>query len=138
MEVKKLSVWEIEEQLSQEVSKINKECGVFWAFDKKQYEKERTPLEEGDKYVRVLGGGLMPSKNVPMLKQKFKEWDALKEKLYKDNVTPEKEISYHLSNFECYYTGDITPAIIHFAGKYTEEQIYKVYKDTYHEYEECN
>ena len=50
----------------------------------------------------------------------------------------EKNIAYELGNFECYYTGDIQPAVDALGSEYTREEIMVVYKKNYKKWEACN
>ena len=135
---KKLKIHEIDEILYKRMSEIQNECNVFFAFSNEQFKEKKTPLKEGEKYVRLSRSGFIPEGNIKIYKDKLKEWDGLKEKLYKENTTPYQEIAYHLANHECFYSGDITVVVGLLSGKYSYEEIYKVYKQEYNNYAQAN
>lgn len=135
---KKLKIEEIDEILYKRMGEIENECNVFFAFSKEQFKENKTPLKEGEKYVRLSRISFIPQGNIKMYKDKLKEWDELKEKLYKENTTPYQEIAYYLANHECFYSGDITLVVILLSGKYSYEEIYKVYKQEYNNYAQAN
>lgn len=40
------------------------ECQMFFAFSDEQFAKNKTPLQEGEKYVALGAGAYMPKSNV--------------------------------------------------------------------------
>jgi len=122
-------IHEIRAEREEKMSALFKKHGVFFAFSKKQFEENKTPLREGEKYVTFLGGGYMPEGNAEEFK---KEWDDMF-KWYGDEITAnglgEAEVLYELRNHECYYTGDPTPVIDMFDGKFTKEQVLKIFRE---------
>ena len=135
---KKLKIHEIHEILYIRMSEINNECNVFFAFSNEQFKENKTPLKDGEKYVRLSRNGFIPQGNIKMYNDKLKEWDKLKEKLYKENTTPYQEIAYHLANHECFYSGSIAEVVGLLNGKYSYEEIYKVYTQEYNNYAQAN
>ena len=43
------------------------ECGLFFAFSDSQFNENKTPLKEGEKYVPVMGGGYVPKNSLNKL-----------------------------------------------------------------------
>lgn len=114
-----------------EYNKILKECNVFWAFDKKQFNENKTLLKEGDKYVDIGCGGFMPRSKTKELRERLDELDIKIENLIKKNKQEENHILYELDNHECFYIGDITEA--ERVLPYSQEQILNVYRKNYKE-----
>lgn len=100
---------------------------LFWAFSNEQFEKNKTPLKEGEKYVSIGMGGFLPKGNVEEFKNGLDEIEKWYKGEIKKNKAGEKEIAYELHNHECFYTNDITDVVEMFEGTYTREQIWKVY-----------
>ena len=103
-------------------------CGVFWAFSNKQFEENRTPLEEGDKYVSIGAGGYLPKSKL----QEFQSgMDAISDWTTEaaQQLDAEDAILHELGNYECFYTGDIEPAmqVLEDMG-YSRNQVSKVYR----------
>ena len=48
------------------------ECLVFWAFSNQQFQENKTPLQEGEKYVSIGVGGNMPKSKVDQFNQGMK------------------------------------------------------------------
>lgn len=114
-----------------EYNKILKECSVFWAFDKKQFEENKTLLEGDDKYVSIGSGGFMPRSKAEELRERLDELDIKIENLIKMNKQEENHILYELDNHECFYIGSIEDA--ERVLPYSQEQILNVYRKYYKE-----
>lgn len=114
-----------------EYNKILKECSVFWAFDKKQFEENKTLLEGDDKYVSIGCGGFMPRSKTEELRERLDELDIKIENLIKKNKQEENHILYELVNHECFYIRSITEAEM--VLPYSHEQILNVYQKNYKE-----
>lgn len=118
---------EIKKQEEEKHTALFKECGLFWAFSTEQFEKNKTPLQEGDKYTSIGAGGYLPKRNVDLFcngMEAIKKWRSQE---VKSNKLQYQQIAYELSNHECYYTGDISVVIDLFKDTYTAEQIQQVY-----------
>lgn len=102
------------------------ESGMFFAFSNEQFHKNKTPLKEGEKYIEIGGGGMIPKGNV----QKWIETTKNIEKWYTKSVKKFKTdaIKYELLNHECYYTGNIETALDALGKGFTKEQVYEVYR----------
>lgn len=93
---------------SKTLSELFKKYNVFFAYDNKQFEEGK---KEGLKYV-YRGAGMYQEAG------KVKEFDKEHEKVFKKAIEQDiKEngkpaiIERELSNYECYYTGDIDDAV---------------------------
>ncbi|HEY5510605.1 MAG TPA: hypothetical protein VIK10_06215 [Prolixibacteraceae bacterium] len=119
---------EIRKQAEEKRSELFKECRLFFAFSNSQFQENKTPLAEGEKYVSIGAGGYLPKSEVNNFSDglsRIKKWESSEIKRAK---LEETEILYELENHECFYTGEIEPVVELFAGKYTEAQIRKVYR----------
>jgi hypothetical protein len=96
----------LKKQHEQANSILFKECGLFWAFSNEQFNENKTPLKEGEKYVSIGAGGYLPKGNFERLKAGMKENEKAYKKAVKENNLRIKEIVYEFSNHECFYTGD--------------------------------
>lgn len=99
------------EETKEKFNQLFEDYGIFWAFDNKQFEENKTPLEEGDKYVQLGAGGFMPKSKVKEFKKAKKEFFEKYWKTIEENNWKELEILYELRNHECFYTGDIEDAL---------------------------
>lgn len=116
---------EIEQESALKLSALIKECGVFFAFSKEQFDQNKTPLKDGEKYVSIEGGGYLPKGNVQAFldgQEAISKWET---EAIKQNNAKDAHIAYELSNYECYYTGDISRALA--ILPYTEEDVLRVY-----------
>ncbi|MCE7039189.1 hypothetical protein [Dyadobacter sp. CY312] len=96
----------INEHKEQKVSALIAECGVFFAFSKKQFEENKTPLQDGEKYREVLGGGFVPSSKYERLRTGLDEIENWYNTTIKDGGLLDAQILYELCNHECFYTGE--------------------------------
>ncbi len=120
---------EIKTEHEKRYSDLFNKCDVFWAFSNEQFAEGRKkhPLKKGEKYIRIPGGGFMPKFNFDEFQTgltAIKKWktQAMKE------VKAEEAILYELNNYECFYSCEIDDVVDHFEGKYTIEEIRKVYR----------
>lgn len=110
------------------------DCKLFFAFNSEQLIEgmQKHPLTEGDKYVSIGANGYIPKSFVPKIEQGFKEIN----KWYKDEIKKSKlqetEIEFELSNHEAYYTGEIEDTVDALDGRYTAEEVQKVYNKNKH------
>lgn len=121
---------EIRKTKQEKVNQLLTECGVFWAFSNQQFEENKTPLQEGEKYVSIGDGGYMPKGNVEKLRAGFRQIN--KEERQRMKATPGariEAIKHELNNYECYYTGDITEALNALGKGYTRAEVLKVYNE---------
>jgi hypothetical protein len=120
---------ELKENYSKELSEAGKKHGLFWAFTEKQFNENKTPLSEGEKYVSIGGGGYIPKSKFEAYKADLDKSEEKYEQVLKSNPEIlEQGIRYELANHECWYTGDIEPVTSMFDGVATKEQIITVYR----------
>jgi hypothetical protein len=124
----------IKKEKEKMTTELFEKCGVFFAFSDKQFDENKTPLKEGEKYVSIGGGGYMPKGSIKAFEEGMKAINSYgKQKVKKGNLQ-ETEILYELQNHECFYTGDISDVVDLFEGTYTVKQI----RDVYNKYREEN
>lgn len=111
------------------------DCKVFFAFSNEQFEKNKTELKEGEKYVSIGGGGYMPKSYVQTYLDGSKEIEKWYKKTIKEGKQQDAEILYELNNHECFYTGSIEDVLY---LPYSREKIMKVYNENYKKYLELN
>jgi len=122
---------DIRKEKEQMTTDLFKKCGVFFAFSDKQFEENKTPLKEGEKYVSIGAGGYMPKGSFDAFRDGMKAINQLgKDKVKKGNLA-ETEILYELRNHECFYTSDYSDVVDMFKGTYTEKEISDVYNKHY-------
>lgn len=110
------------------IDNLLKECGFFAAFTQAQFEEGKTPLADGDEYVRFGSGCFMPKSNLSKFETTFDEINREYENSVDAENLHDDEILYELENHECFYTGDLSPVINLFVGRYTKDQIIDVYR----------
>ena len=128
METTVKNIHDIKTEREAKQTQLFKECGLFWAFSNEQFDKNKTPLKEGEKYVSIGAGGYLPKGNVDT----FLNGMANINKWYKAEVKANKgarraNIVYELANYESYYTGDITNALEALGAGYIRKEVLKVY-----------
>ena len=104
-------------------------CGLFWAFSDEQFAKNKTPLQEGEKYVSIGGGGYVPKLSVDKLEKGLAEVDAWFKEATKDAAVRKALIAYELNNHEAFYTYDMEPTLSALGEDYTEEEVNAVFKE---------
>ena len=113
-------------------TKIFEKYGVFFAFSNKQYNEKAKP--ELEPYVHVGHGMIVPK---PHVKDVLKALDDVHEAGIKQDLqenTKEGVIKRELGNHECYYTGDIEPAVDCLSSYgITAEEVQKVFSATWAE-----
>jgi hypothetical protein len=120
---------EVKLEKGEKIGDLCHRTGLFWAFSNKQFEegKKENPIAENEKYMSIGMGGYLPSKNIDDWingMKEIEEWE--KEEIKK--VESEEAILYELNNYECFYTGEIEPALDALLPLgYTKEQIKGVY-----------
>ena len=126
-----MTIQDIKKQQQEKYNTLLNECKVFWAFSNEQFAANKTPLQEGEKYVSIGAGGYMPKGSIDKYIQgsnEIKKWYSATIKATKN--ARRDNIVYELANHECYYTGDIKEAIAALGAGYTYKEVYKVYSET--------
>lgn len=110
------------------VNVLLKECGVFFAFSNEQFEANKTPLQDGEKYVSIGAGGYIPKSKVDALTNGMAEINKwFKSATNKSKADREALILYALNNHECFYTGDWSDAFMTLGEGYTSKEVKRVY-----------
>lgn len=110
-----------------DVNDLMEKCGVFWAFSKEQFDQNKTPLKEGEKYVSIGMGGYMPKGNVDEFIQGMKEITENFKRAMQDKEARIAHIKYELNNHEAYYTRDITSTLKALGDDFTREEVLSVF-----------
>lgn len=133
-----LTFAQLRKQTEEKRSEILTNNGVFFAFNTEQFNegKAKLTLQDSDKIVSIGLGGYMPKANVDKFLKETEDLNAEFRKYIVDNDLKDSEILHHLSNHECFYTGDLQDAIDAADGIYSYEEVNKVYRKYYAEYSE--
>lgn len=119
---------EIKKKREDDTNELMTSLGVFWAFSNQQFNENKTPLQEGEKYVDIGSGGFIPKHNVDA----FMDGMEKIAKEFKEAIAAfklrEKHILYELNNHECFYTGNVENALPALGAEYTQEEVQTVYK----------
>jgi len=123
-----MTLSEIKQQKEKTMNELFKTCGVFFAFSNEQFNENKTPLQEGEKYVSIGAGGYCPKSKAKILMDGF---DAMN-KAYKDAIKANKQrdanILYELQNHEAFYTGSIEDTLAALGSDYTRDEVNAVYR----------
>ena len=124
------TIHELKKEQDAQLETLFKECGLFWAFSVEQFQENKTPLKEGEKYVSIGAGGYLPKGNAGKLAEGMerirKEFNAA----VKANKGQRRElITYELRNHEAHYTGDISDTLEALGEGYTVKEVRKVYNE---------
>lgn len=120
-----MTIQEIKQQQSERMSKILKDNNIFFAFSNKQFEENKTPLKDGEKYASLFGGGFIPSSNLEAYKKQTNDLNEWFFNSIKENNLIESHILYELQNHEAFYTYDIEEAFN--SLPYSKEEVQKVF-----------
>ncbi len=124
---------DIKKECERKYTELSDKVGLFWAFSNEQFAegKAKNPVAEGEKYTSIGAGGYLPSKNVQEFIDGQKEIEAWrKAEVKKDRAEATKTILYELNNYECFYTGEIEPALeVLLPLGFSRKQVVKVYHD---------
>ena len=101
--------------------------GVFWAFSNKQFETNKTPLKEGDKYIDIGAGGFIPKSNIDAFLDGMNKIDDTFKEAMRDAKVRKNHIVYELNNHEAYFTRDITSTLDALGDDFTREEVLSVY-----------
>lgn len=117
---------EIKAAKEAKMNQLITDCRVFFAFSNEQFEKNKTPLKEGEKYVRIGMGGFATSSMCDKLNNGFSDLEKWEKSEVKKHKQVDEQIKYELYNHECFYTGD--PSEVFDILPYSQERIIKVYQ----------
>jgi hypothetical protein len=124
----------IKAQKEAKVSELIKACSMFFAFSNEQFEQNKTPLQDGEKYVSMGMGAYMPKGQVNAWIEGSKDIDKWYKAALKDNKLRRQNIAYELANHEAYYTGEIDDTLAALGSDYSREEVLEVF---YKERKKC-
>lgn len=124
-----MKVYELKEERQNKLSALITYCGMFFAFSDKQFDENKTPLKEGEKYLRMFGGGFMPKGNLDKWEAGQKEIDTWFEEQLKTRNLRRDYIAYELHNHEATYTHDIEDTLSALGEGYTREEVTQVFHE---------
>lgn len=104
------------------------ECKVFFAFSNEQFHNNKTPLQEGEKYVSIGAGGYMPKGQVDNYLKGVEAINKWYKAALKSNKARRANIVYELCNHEAFYTGDIDSTLDALGPDYTRSEVLEVYR----------
>jgi len=119
---------EIKKKRQYDYDKLLKDLGVFWAFSNEQFEKGKTPLAEGEKYVSIGMGGFIGKNSVDAMIEGMDKIEKTFKSEIKEFRMREKHILYELNNHECFYVGYPDGAMEALGDDYTLEEVSAVFK----------
>lgn len=132
------SLGEITVENQQRSDALLKECGVFFAFGN-QFEENKTPIEEGGKYVSIGHGGYVPKSKLQTLLDGLEANKAWFKKEVNDNTDiRRKYILEELYDCEAFYTGSLEDVMPRLGPDYTEKEVWKVFNDNKEAYNLAN
>ncbi len=126
---KKRTLQDLKKEREERYNTLIKESLMFFAFSNEQFAANKTPLQEGEKYVSIGAGGYMPKGKVDFYLNGSKEIREWYKAAIKANKVRRQEIAYELANHESYYTGDITSAFEALGEGYTLGEVLDVYNE---------
>lgn len=124
---------EIKKEQQTKISELLKAVDLFFAFSQTRFTEgaAKHPLKEGDKYIQVFGGGILPKSNYEAYKQGLADIEAWYKKATSNKDIRRALIIYELGNHECFYTGDIGQALLALGEDYTYDEVYEIYLSEY-------
>ncbi len=126
--MKTLNYQEVKKEKEDKIIDLLSACFVFWAFTDGQFEKNKTELKDGEKYISIGACGYMPESQFDFFleeKKKIEKWYKLQ---LQKTRTNENDILEELNNYECFYTEDTEYAVSALEDRYTYEEVQAVYK----------
>lgn len=125
-----MTVADIKMQQQRRLSNLMTACGVFFAYSDKQFEDNKTPLEDGDKYTRIPAGGFVPQSKGKALLEGMEEIGKWFDETIEANGQREAHILYELENHEAFYTGSLSATLDELGEGYTMKEVKAVYHAT--------
>lgn len=123
-----MNLQEIKKTEEKLISKLFEDCGVFFAFSNEQFQTNKTPLEEGEKYVSIGAGGYLPKSKLQLFNESYDNITKWKKNEIKSNKLRKDHILYELNNHEAFYTGDLEDTLNALGSEYTIEEVREVFK----------
>lgn len=131
---------QIKQERESAQSKLFNDVRLFWAFGNKQFEEglKKINLQESEKVIHIGMGGYLPKNNLDAFLNGMKKLNEEYETAIKAHKLRPKLIAYELANHECYYTGDIQPALDALGSEYTIEEVLPIYKENLKKWQDSN
>lgn len=118
-------IHELNKQREEKSSLLMAECQLFFAFSKEQFSEGLKKVIPPDKIVSLGAGGYLPKRNVQKWYDGIKEISDWRKSVIETEQLQEEEILFHLSNYECFYTGDFSPVLSN--TDYSKQQVIDVF-----------
>lgn len=126
-----MSIPELKIEKEQKVSQLMKDSLLFFAFSNDQFRENKTPLQEGEKYVHIGAGGYLPKGKLDSFLDGMEQINKWYKDAIQSNKLREANILHELINHESFYIGDIEDAMSALGEGYTKEEVKKVYDENY-------
>lgn len=126
-----MNIQEIKDAKQEKFSQLVKDVAMFFAFSTEQFNKNKTPLKEGEKYVSLGAGAYIPKGNVDAYLKGIDIIDKWYKAAIKSNKARKANILYELNNHEAFYTCDITDTLEALGEDYTAEEVQQVFNYHY-------
>jgi len=120
-------ITEIKAEKEAKFNDLIKSVGMFFAFSNQQFNENKTPLKEGEKYVSLGAGAYMPKGNVDLWVNESKAINKWYKEEVKENKARKANIVYELNNHEAFYTGELEETLEALGEDYTREEVREVY-----------
>jgi outer membrane phospholipase A len=124
-----MNLHEIKQQKEDKVSALIKEAGMFFAFSNQQFDENKTPKAEGEKYVHLFAGAYLPKSKLNVYLDGMDAINKWFKEAIKDSKLRREHIIYELSNHEAWYTGDIEDTLAALGSDYTAKEVWKVFNE---------
>ena len=118
---------DIKAEKEKKVNQLVTDCLMFFAFSNEQFQENKTPKEEGEKYVHIGGGGYLPKSQLNNWINGIDQINAWFKEQTKNQKLRRAHIAYELANHEAFYTCDISDTLSVLGSEYTEEEVLSVY-----------
>lgn len=118
-------IHELNKQREEKSSLLMAECQLFFAFNHEQFGEGLKKVIPPDKIVSLGAGGYIPKRNVQKWYDGIKEISDWRKSVIETEQLQEEEILFHLSNYECFYTGDFSPVLSN--TDYSKQQVIDVF-----------
>lgn len=112
--------------IDEPITELHNKYGAFWAFSKSQFEES---AKENINYVVFWGACYCDKNTVKQFVYEYNEIHRKAKELFLNENNKEDIIKYELSNYECYYTGDISEAYeVLKSYNFTIDEVREVYR----------
>lgn len=137
-----MTIRDIKKQQEAAHTALFEEVRLFWAFSNEQLAEGLKKINhvKGEKLRSIGAGGYLPAENVDKFIKGMARIKKEYNKAIKDGGKEMRKnaILQALNNYECFYTGEIEEAVEELGKGYTYQEVYKVYREKYAEWEAIN